>query len=91
MNELKRYMPGGLQLFPFYLVAPYSVCFLMEFEATLNNAMFVGRWGKYIYLQWSSIFQKVDPGGWRGQVQIGTFLSRKYESGIKESNAPSSC
>ena len=63
MNELKRYMPGGLQLFPFYLVAPYSVCFLMEFEGTLNNAMFVGRWGKYIYLQWSSIFQKVDPGG----------------------------
>ena len=63
MNELKRYMPGGLQLFPFYLVGPYSVWFLMEFEATLNNAMFVGRWGKYIYLQWSSIFQKVDPGG----------------------------
>ena len=39
MNELKRYMPGGLQLFPLYLMALYSVCFLLEFEATLYNAV----------------------------------------------------
>ena len=34
MNELKNYMPGGLHFFPFYLVVPYSACFLLEFEAT---------------------------------------------------------
>ena len=39
-------MSGGLQLFPFYLDVPYSVYFLLEFEATSHNAMFVGRWGK---------------------------------------------
>ena len=35
--------------FIFYLVVPYSVYFLSEFEATSYNAMFVERWGKYIY------------------------------------------
>ena len=43
MNELKKSMPGGLQFFLFYLVVSYSVCFLLEFEATSHNAMFVGR------------------------------------------------
>ena len=27
----------------------YRVCFLLEFEATSHNAMFVGRWDKCIY------------------------------------------
>ena len=49
MNELKTSMPGSLQLLPFYLVVPYSVCFLLESKATSHNAMFVGRWGKCIY------------------------------------------
>ena len=35
-------MPGGLQFFPFYLVVSYSVCFLLELEATSQNAMFIG-------------------------------------------------
>ena len=43
MNELKKSMPGGLQFFLFHLVVSYSVCFLLEFEATSHNAMFVGR------------------------------------------------
>ena len=43
MNELKTYMSGGLQFFLFHLVVSYSVCFLLEFEATSHNAMFVGR------------------------------------------------
>ena len=43
MNELKKFMPGGLQFFLFHLVVSYSVCFLLEFEATSHNAMFVGR------------------------------------------------
>ena len=42
MNKLKKSMPGGLQFFLFHLVVSYSVCFLLEFEATSYNAMFVG-------------------------------------------------
>ena len=42
MNELKKYMPGGLQFFLFHLVVSYSVCFLLEFKAASHNAMFVG-------------------------------------------------
>ena len=37
-------------LFTFYLVDPYHVYFLLEFEATSHNKMFVGRWGECIYL-----------------------------------------
>ena len=36
-------MPGGLQIFLFHLVVSYSACFLLEFEATSHNVMFVGR------------------------------------------------
>ena len=36
-------MPGGLQFFLFHLVVSYSICFLLEFEATSRNAMFVER------------------------------------------------
>ena len=43
MSELKKSMAGGLQIFLFHLVVSYSVCFLLEFEATSHNAMFVGR------------------------------------------------
>ena len=43
MNELKKSMAGGLQFFLFHLVVSYSVCFLLEFEATSQNTMFVGR------------------------------------------------
>ena len=43
MNELKKSMAGGLHLFLFHLVVSYSVCFLLEFEATSHNMMFVGR------------------------------------------------
>ena len=42
-NELKKSMPGGLHFFLFHLVVSYSVCFLLEFEATSHNVMFVGR------------------------------------------------
>ena len=49
INELKKSMPGGLQLFPFYLVVPNSACFLLEFEATSHSAMFAGRCDKCIY------------------------------------------
>ena len=42
-NELKNSLPGGSQFFLFHLVVSYSVCFLLEFEATSHNAMFVGR------------------------------------------------
>ena len=42
-NELKKSLPGGSQFFLFHLVVSYSVCFLLEFEATSHNAMFVGR------------------------------------------------
>ena len=41
-ERVKKSMPGGLHFF-FHLVVSYSVCFLMEFEATSHNAMFVGR------------------------------------------------
>ena len=43
MNELKKFIPGGLQFFLFHLVVSYSACFLLEFETTSHNAMFVGR------------------------------------------------
>ena len=43
MYELKNSMPGGLQFFLFLLVVSYSACFLLEFEATSHNAMYVGR------------------------------------------------
>ena len=43
MNELKKSMLGGLQFFIFHLVVSYSVCFLLEFEATSHNMMFLGR------------------------------------------------
>ena len=43
MIKLKKSMPGGLQFFLFHMVVSYSVCFLLEFEATSHNAMFVGR------------------------------------------------
>ena len=43
MNELKKSMAGCLQFSLYYLVVPYSVCFLLEFEATSHNVMFVGR------------------------------------------------
>ena len=43
MNKLNKSMPGGLQFFLFHLVVSYSVCFLLEFEATSHNTMFVGR------------------------------------------------
>ena len=56
MNELKKFMPGGLLLFTFYLVVTYSVYFLLAFRATSYNTMFVGRSGKCIYPQWRSIF-----------------------------------
>ena len=36
-------MPEGLQFFLFHLVASYSVYFLLEYEATSRNAMFLGR------------------------------------------------
>ena len=36
-------MPGGLQFFLFHLVVSCSICFLLEFEATSRNAMFVER------------------------------------------------
>ena len=48
MNELEKFMPGGLELFPFYLVVPCSACFQLEFEATSHNAMFAGRCGTCI-------------------------------------------
>ena len=41
INELKKSIPG-LNFF-FHLVISYSVCFLLEFEATSHKAMFVGR------------------------------------------------
>ena len=56
MNELKKFMPGGLLLFTFYWLVPYSVYFLLAFRATSYNAMFVGRSGKCICPQWRSIF-----------------------------------
>ena len=56
MNELEKSMSQGLQLLPFYPVVLYSICFLLEFEATFHNSMLLGRRGKYIYPQWSSIF-----------------------------------
>ena len=43
MNELKKYITEGLQFFLFHLVVSYSVCILLEFEATSQNTMFVGR------------------------------------------------
>ena len=43
MNELKKSLSGGLQFFLFHLVVSYSVYFLLEFEATSHNAMFVGK------------------------------------------------
>ena len=43
MNELKKSMSGSLQFFLFHLVVSYSVYFLLQFEATSHNAMFVGR------------------------------------------------
>ena len=43
MNELKTYMSGRLQFFLFHLVVSYSLCFLLEFEATSHNPMFVGK------------------------------------------------
>ena len=46
MNELKKSMPGGLQLLVFYVVVPCSVYFMLEFEASPQNTLFVGRWGK---------------------------------------------
>ena len=48
MKKLKKSVPGGLQLSPFYLVVPYSNCFLLELEATSHNAMFMERWSKCI-------------------------------------------
>ena len=60
MIELKKPIQGGLQLFPFYLVVPYSVCFLLEFEATSHNAMFVGRWGKCTIRNGVAFFCRVD-------------------------------
>ena len=49
MNELKKPMSEGLQLFTLYMLVPYSAYFLLEFEAISHNAMFIGRWGKCIY------------------------------------------
>ena len=46
-------MPGGLQLFPFYQVVPYSVCFRLEFEATWHNAMFVRLEQSDFFSQWT--------------------------------------
>ena len=43
MNKVKKSMPGNLQFLLFYLVVSYSVCLLLEFEATSHNMMFVGR------------------------------------------------
>ena len=43
MNELKKFMPWGLQFFLFHLVVSYSVYFLLKLEATSHNVMFVGR------------------------------------------------
>ena len=48
MNELKKSMSGDLQLFTLYLVVPESAYFPLKFEAASHNAMFVGRWSKYI-------------------------------------------
>ena len=36
-------MSGGLHFFLFDLLVSYSVCFLLEFEGTSRNAMFVER------------------------------------------------
>ena len=49
VNRFKKSMPGGWQLFTFYLLIPFTVYFLSEFEATSHNAMLVGGWGKLIY------------------------------------------
>ena len=49
MNELKKSMSEGLQLFTLYMLVPYSAYFLLEFEAISHNAMFIGRWDKCIY------------------------------------------
>ena len=46
-------MPGGLQLFPFYQVVSYSVCFRLEFEATWHNAMFVRLEQSDFFSQWT--------------------------------------
>ena len=43
MNELKNVYARRFAIFLFHLVISYSVCFLLEFEATSHNAMFVGR------------------------------------------------
>ena len=43
MNKLKKSIWGSLQFFPFYSVVPYSVCFLLEFEATSHYVIFVGK------------------------------------------------
>ena len=43
MNVLKKVYARRFAIFLFYLVVSYSVCFLLEFEATSHNAMFVGR------------------------------------------------
>ena len=43
MNQVKKSVPGSLQFLLFYLVVSYSVCLLLEFEATSHNMMFVRR------------------------------------------------
>ena len=42
INKLKKSMAGPFQYFLFHLVVSYSVCFLLKFEATSHNTMFVG-------------------------------------------------
>ena len=37
MNELKKSMSGGQQVFIFYMVIQYSVYFLLEFEANYTR------------------------------------------------------
>ena len=42
-ERVKKSMEGGFKFFLFHLVVSYSVCFLLKFEATSDNVMFVER------------------------------------------------
>ena len=57
MNELKKSFPEGLHFLLFHLVVSYSVWFLLEFEATSHNAMFVGT---VVFSRNSSIFVGIE-------------------------------
>ena len=40
---IKKSISAGLQFFLLHMIVSYSVCFLLESEATSHNAMFAGR------------------------------------------------